>query len=102
MSPFAFLFQTMIHLVETASCMTGSLIEIFIYFISIWLPSGLINANIFLLVISVLFEQLNGYQYHMNNTSIIIGGDKIDGLETTSVLKRSKKKIKRLGGQSST
>ena len=91
MSPFAFLFQTMIHLVETASCMTGSLIEIFIYFISIWLPSGLINANIFLLVISVLFEQLNGYQYHMNNTSIIIGGDKIDGLETTSVLKRSKK-----------
>ena len=91
MSPFAFLFQTMIHLVETASCMTESLIEIFVYFISIWLPSGLINANIFLLVTSVLFEQLNGYQYHMNNTSIIIGGDKIDGLETASVLKKSKK-----------
>ena len=29
-------------------------------------------------------------------------GDKIDGLEAASVLKRSKKKITRLGGESST
>ena len=29
-------------------------------------------------------------------------GDKIDGLEAAGVLKRSKKKIRRLGGESST
>ena len=29
-------------------------------------------------------------------------GDKIDGLEAASVLKRSKKEIRRLGGESST